>query len=135
MIRLCKVCVGTTSNSHIYLYQNQFAKPTGCYETYLRTKIFDTVSAVGKTKIEKACEWLGFWDQLDAGMWKKGHHELGAYLPYPIVSFHGLFASARRVEIEFPRVQHEVALFEANVREGQNVLRCFDGLDDHEDNC
>ncbi|KAJ3047712.1 Chromosome transmission fidelity protein 18 [Rhizophlyctis rosea] len=80
----------------------------GCYETYLRTKIFDTSSTVGKTKIEKACGWMEFWDQLDAGMWKRGHHELGVYLAYPIVSFHGNFASARRVEVEFPRVQHEM---------------------------
>ncbi|KAJ3044637.1 hypothetical protein HDV00_001563 [Rhizophlyctis rosea] len=80
----------------------------GCFETYLRTKIFDTVLSSGKTKIVRACDWMGFWDKLESGVWKRGHHELQAYFAWPVLSFYGLFASARRVKVEFPRVEHEV---------------------------
>ncbi|KAI9007309.1 P-loop containing nucleoside triphosphate hydrolase protein [Gaertneriomyces semiglobifer] len=85
----------------------------GCFESYLHTKIFDTVASaklrIGETaatKIEQILDWLSFYDKVDHSVHSKHVYELSGYLPYSLANFHRFFASAVRIRFEFPRTEY-----------------------------
>ncbi|KND04421.1 uncharacterized protein SPPG_00150 [Spizellomyces punctatus DAOM BR117] len=98
----------------------------GCFENYLRTKIFDTVSStvtvtggLPQTKIEQALDWLAFYDRIQYTAHAKHIMEVGGYLPYAIINFHRFFASAKRLRLEYPRAEVATALAKQS---NQNIL-------------
>ncbi|KAI9103113.1 hypothetical protein DFS34DRAFT_691661 [Phlyctochytrium arcticum] len=85
----------------------------GCFENYLRTKIFDTVSSgpslstshTPTTKVEQALDWLAFYDRVEHKYGGSNEGGAGGYGTYAIISFYRLFASSNKVYLEWPRAE------------------------------
>lgn len=77
-----------------------------CFENYLNTKIFDltasSTSVEGSRFVQQA-HFLNLYDQLSMRIGRDQKYELMAYLNYPILAFHKLFASPRKLMLQFPR--------------------------------
>ncbi|KAI8824892.1 uncharacterized protein EV422DRAFT_516644 [Fimicolochytrium jonesii] len=104
----------------------------GCFENYLRTNIFDTASsrghnsmstslctAVPKSKIERALDWLAFHDTLDYLVNVRHRYEVAPYVPFIPITFHRLFSSASRLRLEYPRRE---ALVAASTKANKNIM-------------
>ncbi|KAJ3087234.1 Chromosome transmission fidelity protein 18 [Quaeritorhiza haematococci] len=109
----------------------------GCYETYLQTKTCDTSTnetilidgGRPASKIERACEWLSFYDSLSSCVNRLHAWEVAPYLPVPLIGFHQLFAGVRKPPIEYPRKDYEVYMA---TKTTSNILSAFvSGLDPH----
>lgn len=85
---------------------------TGIHENYLSCKITD-VGATGqiKSKLDQVSDWLDFYMKLDQCLNANQHYECMAYMGYPLLKFHHLFASPnKRFRIEYPRASYQVFL-------------------------
>ncbi|TPX31978.1 hypothetical protein SmJEL517_g04811 [Synchytrium microbalum] len=101
----------------------------GIFENYLRTRILDTTSSadtVGapRSKIEEALEWMSFYDTMEHRVNRRQQWELSAYLPYPAVMFHRLFANARGLELTFPKRDYDNYIAR---RTHTDIIRAFEG--------
>lgn len=78
----------------------------GCFESYPNMKFHD----VALQKFCQISEWLDFYDTIDQRVNSNFEYGLSKYLPYPIVSFHRLFAGSSSQDhvVQYPRVQYEV---------------------------
>ncbi|KAJ1565258.1 hypothetical protein HK096_003776, partial [Nowakowskiella sp. JEL0078] len=112
----------------------------GCFENYLRIRIFDTggvgslrssssssqeiTSVSSVSKIEQALDWICFYDSIDKRVNGSDHqYEVLQYMSYPIVAFHQLFASGRRPDqIQFPKSDYENYIIS---KENSQILNTF----------
>ena len=99
-----KLVQGTRAISSLY---------PGVFENYLKCKITDlgTTGRIVKAKIEQACNWLRFYDDLDHLVNTRQCHEFMGYMGYPVVKFHQLFASANlKFRVEYPRSGYQASV-------------------------
>jgi nucleoside-triphosphatase THEP1 len=79
-----------------------------CFENYLLSPKIDTLGthSVTESRIVQQCHFLDFYDQLCLKVETTQHFELMSYADYALTSFHGLFATAKHMDIQFPKSEH-----------------------------
>ena len=80
----------------------------GCFENYLNSKAID-VSGPSNTEslFVQQGNFLHFYDQLQKQVYQNQAFQLMQYLAYPIVQFHALFATSKKMVLEFPRADYK----------------------------
>ncbi|WBW72189.1 Ctf18 RFC-like complex subunit Ctf18 [Schizosaccharomyces osmophilus] len=75
-----------------------------CYHVYLQLPFTDNLFS----KPAITADWLYFFDRLNT-LTYRGHHELWKYMPYSVIHFHYLYASANKVHLtRYPRYDLEM---------------------------
>ncbi|RKP06814.1 P-loop containing nucleoside triphosphate hydrolase protein, partial [Thamnocephalis sphaerospora] len=85
----------------------------GCFENYLRVRYHD--HALRKPNIMS--EWFHWFESMNHGIVAQHRNELYAYLAYPAVAVHPLFAGSMYQRIEYPKPFYEVSIYMRHVEQ------------------
>lgn len=58
--------------------------------------------------MNKALDWIAFYDQLDGNLKSERNYDLMPYIPYTFVHWHPLFASHTNKSVEWPKADYDV---------------------------
>ncbi|KAI8904074.1 P-loop containing nucleoside triphosphate hydrolase protein [Gorgonomyces haynaldii] len=79
------------------------------HENYLNSNVFDlTVGSAGDSRACQLGESLWFFDLVSKRAYQQ--HDLQRYIGYPLISFYKLFASAKPMEIVYPKQDYQAHL-------------------------